>query len=188
VSRVPGDDDVLRSIEERQMAMWRKLAVPVLVGVMVAGILGGGSGVVAGEPRVTTASLMIPAGAFVPAADGGYFNYGEYIATGSGTATFSAPLFFPVPVVNIKKLTIYAYDNTGGIAVCAWVYRSRPTEAAEDFVANTCTVDSTASPQVRYATATGPRRVNTATQSAYLWVYLDGPGIKLFGARVNYSY
>jgi len=56
----------------------RKLLVPVLVGLLVAGVSGvGGDGAVAAEPRVTTRSIMIPAAAFIPTTDDpDYYNLG----------------------------------------------------------------------------------------------------------------
>jgi hypothetical protein len=166
--------------------------VGVLVaGVLVAGVLGvGGGGAVAAEPRVTTASIMIPASAFIPNRDDcDYDNSGDSLQVTSGTCGFIAPLSFPVPVVDIKRITLYAYDNDKSSQVCVKLYRARPVDGSQDSTGGSlCTSDVYTAPQVLYKTAINPRRVNTASQGAYLWVYLTGPTVALYGVKVTYSY
>jgi hypothetical protein len=172
------------------MARMNRVWFPLLVGLLVAGLLGvGGGGAVAAEPRVTTASIMIPAAAFIPAEDGyDYTNNGMdlYVTSGYGVFTYALP--FPVPVVNIKKITLYGYDNTGAADVCVTLYRARPVDFSEDNAGQVCTTVSATAPQAVYTTTIDPRRVTTASQGAYLWVSLNGPGVTLYGVKVNYSY
>jgi hypothetical protein len=173
------------------MARMRRLWVPVVVGLLVAGVSGvGGGGAVAAEPRLTTASIMIPASAFIPGRDDSdYDNGGDSLQVTSGTGDFIAPLSFPVPVVNIKRITLYAYDNDPSSHVCIKLYRARPTDASQDSTGGSfCTSDVYIAPQVLYKTAFSPSRVDTASQSAYLWVYLTGPAVALYGVKVTYSY
>ena len=94
---------------------------------------------------------------------------------------------FPVPIVNIRRITAYAYDNSGGASVCVSLYRARPIDASEDYAGQVCTVDASA-PQYASTTVISPRRVNTALHAPYLWVVISGPDVKLYGVRVNYSY
>ena len=172
------------------MARTRRLWIPVLVGLLVGGALGvGGGGAVAAEPRITTASIMIPAAAFIPDLDDcDYDNGGYSLEVTSGTCGFIAPLSFPVPVVNIKKITLYAYDNDDSSQVCVKLYRARPADASQDSTGGSlCTLDASA-PQAPYKTAINPRRVNTASQGAYLWVRLYSPTVALYGVKVTYSY
>jgi hypothetical protein len=173
------------------MARTSRLWIPMLVGLLVAGLLGvGGGGAVAAETRVTTASIMIPAAAFIPAQDDyDYTNNGYGLQVTSGTGGFIAPLSFPVPVVNIKRITLYAYDNDPSNQVCVKLYRARPADADRDNTGGSlCTSDVYTAPQVLYQTAFNPRRVTTASQSAYLWVGLYGPTVALYGVKVTYSY
>ncbi len=167
-----------------------RLWAPLVVGLLVAGALGiGGSGAAAVEPRVTAGSIMIPASAFIPATGGlDYYNLGSDLHV-HGAGEFYAPLWFPAPVVDIKKVTIYAYDNQAAAQVCVTLWRTRP--AGPNFLDNAgqvCTGDSTALPQVRYLTAIAPRRVNTAQQGSYLEVDFSGSEVFLGGVRVSYSY
>ena len=115
------------------MVWTRRLWVPLLVAVLVAGVLGvGGGGAVAVEPRVTTRSIMIPAGAFIPTEDDNdYMSNGIALSVESGVGRFTAPILVPVPVVNIKKITLYAYDNDAADTLCVYMYRAAPGTADE---------------------------------------------------------
>jgi hypothetical protein len=171
------------------MTALRRLWVPLLVSLLVAGVLSvGGGAATAAEPRLTTASIMIPAAAFIPTYNSDYFSLGLYLAVASGSGSFTAPLSFPVQVVNIKKITAYAYDDSSGASVCVSLYRARPMDASEDYAAQVCTADGTAVPQYAATTVISPRRVNTAFHAPYLWVVISGPDVKLYGVKVNYSY
>jgi hypothetical protein len=172
------------------MARTSRLWIPVLVGLLVAGMLGiDGGGAVAAEPRSTTASIMIPAAAFIPTMDDwDYGNNGFGLQVTSASGIFVAPLSFPVPVVNIKKITLYAYDNDPSSLLCVTLYRARPADADRDLTGGSvCTSDASA-PQYASTTAISPRRVTTAFQGAYLWVTLYSPTVTLYGVKVNYSY
>jgi hypothetical protein len=174
------------------MTRLNRLWIPVLVGLLVAALLGptGGGAATAAEPRLTTASIMIPAAAFIPTTDNFDYNndgYGLQVTLGSGG--FIAPLSFPVPVVNIKKITLYAYDNDSLSQVCVKLYRARPADADRDSTGGSlCTSDVAVAPQAPYKTTINPRRVTAASQGAYLWVDLSSPTVTLYGVKINYSY
>ena len=164
----------------------RRLRVPLLVALLVAMLVGPGV-VTAAEPRATGGKVMIPAAAFSPTNDNwDYYNNGYALNTVSGYGEFTAPLVFPVPVVKIKKIILYAYDNDAG-QVCATVYRASPPTAIELWLGQACTTDSTANPQVVSTTAISPRQVNTAVTGPYLWVTTN-PGMQFYGVSVLYSY
>ena len=140
------------------------------------------------EPRVTTRSIMIPAAAFIPTTDNfDYLNTGFGLEMTSGTANFTAPLSFPVPVVNIKRITLYAFDDDASNQVCVTLYRARPADASEDHTGQVCTTNASA-PQYASTTVISPRRLSTAVQAAYLWVNISGPGVVLYGVKITYSY
>jgi hypothetical protein len=171
------------------MARTSRLWIPVLVGLLVAGALGfGGGGAVATEPRVTTATIMIPAAAFIPATDGeDYHTYGEYLQA-LIPSSFFAPLTFPVPVVNIKKITMYVHDDSLTEGVCVWLNRAAPSAADSETMGGVCTSGtSTVNPQVLSSTDIDPRRVNTANYGPYLYMDL-APGVNFYGVKILYSY
>jgi len=168
--------------------MLRRVWIPVLVGLLAA-VLVGSTAVTATEPRVTTTSVMIPAGAFIPTTDDwDYFHPGSSVALNDGHGNFTAPVWFPVPVVNIKRITVYAYDNEAAARVCVILLRARPAAGVEDSVGEVCTVDSASDPAALYTTALDSRQVNTALQGPYLWASFDGPGVELYGVKITYSY
>jgi len=171
----------------------KKPWVPLLVGLLVAVLIGpGGGAVTAAEPRLTTQSIMVPAAAFTPSADTfQYLNNGWIIEAQSGV--FVAPLQFPVQQVSIRRLTIYAYDHmsTGGQTtdVCVYLFRSAPANAAVITQGEVCTFGSSATdPQIFSTTAISPRSVNTAVHGSYLWVFIPDGDTRFYGVKVTYSY
>jgi hypothetical protein len=174
------------------MGRTRMVGTALLVALLVAVLLslpGDGEQVaVAVEPRTTTASIMVPAAAFTPTnSNFGYaFDNRELLAVG-GFAYFVAPLGFPVPVVDIQKLTLYAFDNGAGTSVAVELYRTEPAGATFRYTGGVFTADSPNDPQVVSSTAISPRRVNTALHGAYLRLYLT-LGVKFYGLKVTYTY
>ena len=142
----------------------------------------------AAEPRLTTASIMIPAAAFIPTTDDwDYSNNGYGVDLASGSGNFTAPLSFPVPVVNIKKITLYAYDNDVANVVLRHLVPGQAGRRIGRRAGQVCTLDGSA-PQYASTTVISPRRVTTAFQGAYLWVGISGPDLWLYGVKVKYSY
>ena len=171
------------------MSTIRRLWVPVLVAALVAMLIGP-SGVTAAEPRPVWGTIMVPAAAFTPATGGGgYDNSGFYLRMFSGGTNFIAPLTFPVPVVKVRKLTLYAWDNSSAGVVCAFLGRAKPPTASVVYgQGDLCTSDSAEGPQVLSTTAISPRLVNTAVHGPFLSVYIEAPGLKLYGVAVTYTY
>ena len=173
------------------MKQGRRRWIPVLVALLVAVLLGpaGGGAVTAVEPRTVTASIMIPAAALVPITDGyDYVNNGYDLYVGSDHGYFTAPVLFPVPLVSIRRITLYAWDDSADAYICVWLYRATPAAAGEGSQGQACTTNSAADPQAPYGTATRPRQVNTAFHGSYLWVRISAPGVRLYGVKVTYAY
>lgn len=169
----------------------RRLWSPVVAGLLVTGLLGvGGGGAVAVEPRTVTASLMVPASAFTPTSEAwDYWNYNSFLGMDAGSGAFVASLSFPVTVVSIKRITLYASDPSSADSVCVRLYRARPAAETGDWATpHICTVDSTDRPQTVYTTEISPRQVDTAFHGSHLWVNLSGPTVIFSGVRINYSY
>jgi len=130
---------------------------------------------------------MVPAAAFIPTSPTtSFYNSGVGISSGPGTANLFAPVSFPVPVVNIKKITVYAYDNSAS-QLCVSILRTRPADAGEDLQAFLCTENGSA-PQYMATTDIAFRRVATANQGVYLALGFYGSGVTLYGVKINYSY
>jgi len=172
------------------MARTSRLWIPVLVGLLVAVVIGptGGGAVEASKPRVATASIVVSAGAFVAIDSGSaYHNEGFYLAAPSG-ASFLAPVVFPVPVVSIRRITLYAFDNSDGGDICLSLIRVAMAEVAVRNQVEVCTTGaSTVDVQVLDSTAISPRLVNTALHGSYLWASIPA-GQLLFGVKITYTY
>jgi len=114
---------------------WGLVAVltAALVVAMLAAVPGNSDQAMAAkEPRATFGKVMVPAAAFIPTSDDwDYSSEGYFLKTLSGIGSFTAPLSFPVPVVRIRKITLYALDNTAGGSVCVELYRADPRTAGE---------------------------------------------------------
>lgn len=165
------------------MALTRRLWAPVLVGLLVAGLLGPAAGT-AVEPRTVTASIMVPVAAFTPSGDNwDYDNYGDSLVMGTGPGAFAAPLSFPVPEVSIKRITLYAQRG-----ICVHLFRARPAAGVAEHTGTACTADDTSATQTVYTTTISPRQVNTAFHSPYLWVYFSAPNVVFYGVKVTYTY
>ena len=173
--------------------LWSKrLWAVVLVGVLVAGLLvgfGAGGEAVAKEPRATLRKVMIPAAAFIPTQDAlDYDNDGFMLSVVSGDGMFAAPLWFPVPEVIIRKITLIAFDNSAAGRICVDLYRAEPLRADDWYAGAVCTADSTDDPQRTVTTALSHRRVNTVNIGPYLWADIGAPNMSLYGVQVVYSY
>lgn len=172
----------------------KRLWVPVLVALLVALLLGvpGATGQegVAADSRVTVRNLMIPAAAFIPTTNTGqWHNNGYFVESAGGIAVFTAPVTFPVQTVSIKKITLYALDND--YLWDAWVSlcRAFPPGSSEVEMGSVSTSGNSATdPWVFSTTAISPRQVNTGSYGAYLWIGLDGPGLRIYGIQIQYSY
>ena len=169
--------------------MWAPMLVAVLVAVLL-GVPGSSAEVAAVEPRLTTASIMIPAAAFIATTNNwDYDNNGYYLKMNAGNGNFSALLAFPVSAVKIKKITLFAYDNDPSYDICAKLYRPSPAAGTEILTGSACTVGANiGNPQAPSTTAISPNGTNTAIHGAYLWVTIGGPGVQFYGVKVTYTY
>jgi hypothetical protein len=168
----------------------RRLLVPVLAALLVAALVG--PGMVAGaEPRTTvTKALMIPAAAAIPISTYmEYNNVGYHVRLEAGTdGGFTVPLSFPVSVVTIKRVTLYAYDNDSGHDVGVSLRGAYPPGATDIWLGWVTTSGASADdPQTVTTTEISPRTVNTANYGLYLWIQLGG-STRFYGAKILYSY
>lgn len=164
-------------------------ALVTLLAAVALSLPGDGEQATAVEPRAVTAKIMVPAAAFIPAASWMSYTGGDFLMT-PDIASFFAPLAFPVSVVNIQKITVYATDTRPADSVCVYLYRSSPVHGREGirFQGQACTADSSSDPQVvSNLRRIYPTIVNTAIHGSYLWASVTG-GAFMYGVQVTYSY
>jgi hypothetical protein len=101
--------------------------------------------------------------------------------------TLVAPLWFPVPVVSIRRITLYAFDAGADNDACLYLFRGDPAAGTTLRLGEVCTSGGQSTdPQAWTTTDIGPRQVNTAIRGVYLTLSLK-PGIMVYGVKVNYT-
>ena len=91
-------------------------------------------------------------------------------------------------MVYIKKITLYAVDNTAAGNVCVYLMRWAPATLSFMNLGGACTTGATGTTlQIVSTTSIDPRRVSTAAQGAYLRLSLY-PSQNLNGVKITYSY
>ncbi|MBN2113857.1 MAG: hypothetical protein JW785_07005 [Acidimicrobiia bacterium] len=146
--------------------------------------------VATGAPRNTTSTLLVGPSALIPATDDtDYSNAGSWLMTdGSQWAYFVAPLDFPVPEATVRRITLFAQDNSAAARVCTHLYRALPRRAADVEQAMVCSENSAASPQVVSTTQIAPRKIETGRHAPYLLVGVSGATARFYGVLVTYRY
>ena len=171
----------------------RLLPVLLVAGLIVAAVAwpngAASEAAAAPEPRTTTYRMVVPAAAFIPAyPDFGYVQGGEYLSSLTSFAAFIAPIQFPYPVVTIKAITLYAYDN-GSQDFILHLGRTRPATGTGAITAILkSTGQSATDPRAFTTTAISPRVINSASHGAYLALFPPpGTAYKFYGVTIRYE-
>jgi hypothetical protein len=172
----------------------RRLWIPVLVGLLVAGMLsvGGGGAVEAAEPRLTTRTITVPAAAFNPVNSTTDFgSNGDELWTFSGGGQFTAPLFFEAPAVTIRRITLFVWDNSSGEDICVGLFRTTPASADEQNMGFVCSTGASTTDPAVFTQRTFTSRRVTGAYGPYLFLWLPGSlsqGYRFYGVRITYAY
>jgi len=169
--------------------------MPVLVGALLAvataGPLGAGQVVQAVvEPRTTiTRTVTIPPGAFAPGNDDiDFSNAGHALYINSGSsAAFRAPLFFEASTVTIKKITLFAWDDSES-GLCVHLYRATPNTPQN--MGGVCSTEASASLRKFTNSDLTYRRI-TGAYGPYLSLGMSDTvagGVAFYGVRITYTY
>ena len=165
----------------------------LVVGLLLGVMLGSGEVVAtaAKAAPLTLEKVTIPAAAFGPTDTGAGFtrirNNGRYLYTTLPAEEVIAALQFRYPVVTIRKVTLYAYDNADQ-AVCLRLYRTDPELGTEDKMAEFCSTGASETyPREFSETAISPRRVRMGN-GLYVEVYLRSGDYGLTGVRIIYGH
>nr|MCU0280548.1 hypothetical protein [Acidimicrobiia bacterium] len=160
------------------------------LGLLVAVLVGPGMAAGAGPRTTVVESIMIHNTEFSPFDSNQDYSAGQRLETYGGTGRFTAPIPLPATVVSIRRITLYAYDNSANADVSLSLYRSAPAQG-DAFVelGGVATVGAVETdPQVQYTTAISPRTVDRSRFSLFLWLRVPEPGLKVYGVKVTYSY
>ena len=165
---------------------WTAIAVGMVVVVAMTGLVWAGPNGRPSEQDITR-RVTIPAGFFIPYEDGlDWHNDGGYIRMDSSVGWFTAPVVFPcLPSVTVESLTLYAWDNNGAKDARLKLFRTRPDQGFEQEMGYIFTGGTTV--DVGEFVDSGINfPVVWPSQGVYLWLEIEGPGINVYGAKIEY--
>jgi hypothetical protein len=184
------------------MKKTRMLCLPVLLGLLLIGAL---VGVASARPNARPLQqawrvLTVASQACIPENWGEAWYHaggdGEYLRCNNAVCHFVCPVDFPaageqaVGAVNVKRLTMYAYDYNSGVAQDTWVELNKtyPPTGAMVIMATAGTLGaSTADPQAVMDTSIASNPVYR-TQGPYLFVVIPQVNIKVYGFFIHYTW
>lgn len=178
----------------------RRLAM-LAAGVALVAVLFGMSGnlpLTAAEPEVAarttiTRTLTIPAAAFTPTGPIlDWFNSGMGVGVRSPSdlpAVFVAPVYFEAPLVTVRKMTLYGWDNNEEADMCLSLQRNVLPTGVPQTMGEVCS--NGADLQVRsFATDVFDARRVTGNHGAYVILILNSyhPSDFFADAQIVYTY
>jgi hypothetical protein len=178
------------------MRSLKRLSVPVLLGVLlvatVAGVASARSN--AGPSQQAWRVLTVPADDCIPYdAEEDWSSWGQKIYCETGGCSWRCVVHFPaageqaVGAVNVKRVTMYAYDNTGAGEVIVKLRKVYPPNAGSQDMAVAGTADSTADPQTVVDTSIEYNPVYRS-QAPVIWVSITATSINVYGFYVHYTW
>jgi len=165
----------------------RRAKTPVLVGLLAAVLVGVSGATSRAEPRTVTGTIMIPQRL---SCRWTVTTPGRHRTTTDswGWERSGRRFEFPVPLVSVRRITLYAGDGSAVMNVCAHLYRSAPATGAFVETGFTCTVyPAPGDPQASFSTDISPRRVDTRLHGSFVLVDLY-PSLSLYGVQITYAY
>jgi hypothetical protein len=156
------------------------LLVGTLIGVVWART--GHSAQAAGTRKIT-----IPAAFFHPADEGiDYYNNGNSLQVQSTTGIFTAPVVFPcLNSVTVERIVFSVRDENASTDACVSLYRTKPNKGTEKLMAYQCSAGSQPG-VINYTDDTIDGAVVWPSNGPYLWLNINGTGIRVYGVRIEY--
>jgi hypothetical protein len=180
------------------MKSLKRLSIPILLGVLLMTIL---VGVANARPTSRPQQqawrvLTVPSTACIPQKYlDNWWHTTESLYCASGGCDFMCPLNFPaageqaVGAVSVKRVTMFAYDNSGDPTGAAfYLFKTHPPSAASALMASGSTTDSPAQPQTVMDTSIVGNPLYRV-QGPYILLRLGGPPpIRVYGSFVHYTW
>jgi hypothetical protein len=175
-----------------------KLSIPLLLGVLLMTVL---VGVAAARPNARPVEqawrvLAVPAHACVPDSPAEDYVYTESsVRCITADCYLSCPIYFPaageqaVGAVNVKRVTMFAFDNTGGTGdtVRFCLSNTYPPTDGEVEMAMGSTTDSADSPQTVMDTSIDYNPIYR-TQAPVIWILMEHDTFWVSGFHVHYTW
>ena len=181
------------------MKLMKKLWIPLLLGLLLMATV---VGLANARPNARPLGqarrvLAVPTGACIPRRSSeSWMHFAHYVQCDSGMCEFICAVNFPaageqaVGAVNVKRLTMYAYDNNSGAGedAKAWLHKAyAPTGGLATMANVTTSGTSAADPEVLTDTTINNNPVYR-TQGPVLWLDIGGTSIKVYGFFVHYTW
>jgi hypothetical protein len=178
------------------MKRTRSLWLPLLLGVLLIATL---VGVASARPDARPQEqawrvLTVPSTVCIPQEDDDdWFHYAQRVEC-TGTCVFFCAVDFPaageqaVGAVNVKRVTMYAFDNTGA---ATWAHfqlaKSHPPSAGFAEMAGGYSQESPADPQSVMDSTIANNPVYRV-QGPTVGLTITGTGIKVYGFHIHYTW
>ena len=178
------------------MRKLKRLWSPLLLGVLLMATL---AGVATATPNARPLGqawrvLTVPSADCIPSdADEDWSSSAPQIWCETGGCMWHCVVHFPaageqaVGAVNVKRVTMYAYDNSGGQATFYLWKTYLPNAGSEKIMAQGTTVDSIAIPQTVMDTSIEYNPVYRS-QAPVMWVTIGATSIPVFGFYIHYTW
>jgi hypothetical protein len=173
-----------------------KLSIPLLLGVLLMVAL---VGVASARPNARPQEqawrvLTVPPHACIASFDHTPYSLGpSFLRCGFPGCVFYCPVDFPaageqaVGAVNVRRLTMYAFDNDGTNQVFAALTKMYPPLGGIEVMAQCTTTDSTDDPQTRRDFSIENNPIYRS-QTPYIRVIFGITTGKLYGFYIHYTW
>jgi hypothetical protein len=175
----------------------KRLWMPAVLGVLLVAAL---VGVAAARPNArplgqTWRVLAVTPHACVPDEESMDWNFGlGLLECDTAPCRFYCAIDFPaageqaVGAVSVKRLTLFAFDNTdAGAAVDGVLHKAYGPTGGNQKMAEASTADSTADPQTVMDTSIDYNPIYR-TQAPYLLIRLEHVSFKVYGLHIHYTW
>jgi hypothetical protein len=175
----------------------KTLSIPVLLGVVLMIML---VGVADARPSARPQEqawrvLTVGAHACTPKSyTADWVHFYQFVYCASGACNFACPLNFPaageqaVGAVNVKRVTMYAYDPSGDAAEATfWLFKTHPPSASYGDMANGSSTNSPADPQTVMDTSIVGNPVYRV-HGPYIHLHIGPSPIRVYGLFVHYTW
>jgi hypothetical protein len=178
------------------MKSLKRLWVPVLLGILLIATV---AGVASARPNARPQQqawrvLTVPTSACGPYANTQDFVLlGNYLRCDTGTCDLLCPVYFPaageqaVGAVNVKRVTMYAWDNYPAQKVEFTLLKDYPPSGGRAEMAYAEAPAVGADPQA-VVDSTIANNPIYRVQAPYLWLFVGGPAPKVYGFFIHYTW
>jgi hypothetical protein len=187
----------MSSWKETRMKKIKRLCIPALLGVVLVIMV---VGVANARPNARPQQqawrvLTVPSQACIPQEeDDDWYHTGIWVGCNTPQCAFFCPVDFPaageqaVGAVNVKRVTMYAYDDSGDPATALfWLNKTYPPNKSQKGMAWAWTGNSPTDPQTVVDTSIEYNPIYRV-QGAHVALTIGAAGIRVYGFFIHYTW